>query len=113
MPLTQPTQKVPITIDDAPGPANGSMLSLLSQFQIRTMFFVEGEFVARRKSDLLSIVRHGRSLGLHTWDHPKLTRLSDDKIRDEFLKTDRLIQKLTGKTMAPHWRPSWPYRTSS
>jgi peptidoglycan/xylan/chitin deacetylase (PgdA/CDA1 family) len=31
--------------------------------------------------------------------------MSDDKIREEFQKTDDLVKKLTGKSMAPHWRP--------
>lgn len=104
-----PTQgrKVQITIDDAPGSSNNEMLALLAQFGIKTMFFVEGEFVAKRTAALQAIVRAGHRLGLHTWDHPQLTKMSDDQIKSEFQKTDDIVKKVTGKSMAPNWRP--PY----
>jgi peptidoglycan/xylan/chitin deacetylase (PgdA/CDA1 family) len=101
------TPKIQITIDDAPGAANGAMRALLAELRIKTMFFVEGEFVERRPTDAAAIVRDGHRLGLHTWDHPQLTKMSDDKIKEEFVKTDELVKKVTGKSMAPHWRP--PY----
>jgi len=100
-------KKIQITIDDAPGPSNGAMRALLASVRVKTMFFVEGEFVKKRPTDLAAIVRDGHRLGLHTWDHPQLTKMSDDKIKEEFLTTDALVQQITGKSMAPHWRP--PY----
>lgn len=105
--MPQAVRKVQITIDDAPGTSNGAMLALLAKYQLKTMFFVEGEFVQRRQGDVHAIVRHGHRLGLHTWDHPQLTKMSDDQIRSEFLKTDELVKRVTGHSMAPHWRP--PY----
>lgn len=101
------TRKVQITIDDAPGPSNGEMRALLAEHQIKTMFFVEGEFVEKRTHDCQAMVRAGHRLGLHTWDHPQLTKMTDEQIRREFVKTDTLVKKVTGKSMAPHWRP--PY----
>jgi len=100
-------RKIQITIDDAPGPSNNEMLALLSQYNIKTMFFVEGEFVAARTTALQAIVRAGHKLGLHTWDHPLLTKVSADKVRSELQKTDDIVKKVTGKSMAPNWRP--PY----
>src|SRR6185295_12829323 len=83
------------------------MRALLAELRIKTMFFVEGEFVQKRPADTAAMVSEGHRLGLHTWDHPKLTKMSDDKIKEEFVKTDELVKKITGKSMAPHWRP--PY----
>ncbi len=100
-------KKIQITIDDAPGPSNADMRALLRRFDITTMFFVEGEFAAKREHDIKQLVAEGQGLGLHTWDHPKLTKLSDDEIKDEIVKTDALIKKQTGSSMAPNWRP--PY----
>ena len=98
-----PTKQVQITIDDAPGPSNAAMRSLLAKYKIKTMFFVEGEFVEKRSGDVISMVHDGHQLGLHTWDHPQLTQMvSDEDIKQEFLKTDALVKKLTGKSMAPH-----------
>jgi peptidoglycan/xylan/chitin deacetylase (PgdA/CDA1 family) len=97
--------EIQITIDDAPGTANGAMRALLAEWRVKTMFFVEGEFVKSRPTEVAAMMRAGHRLGLHTWDHPQLTKMSDAKIREEFTKTDDLVKKLTGKSMAPHWRP--------
>jgi len=105
--VAQRTPRIQITIDDAPGPSNGAMRALLAELRIKTMFFVEGEFVQKRPADTAAMVSEGHRLGLHTWDHPQLTKMSDDKIKEEFVKTDQLVKKVTGKSMAPHWRP--PY----
>ena len=101
---------VQITIDDAPGKSNSHMIALLAKYQIKTMFFVEGEFVKARKDDVRALVRNGHKLGLHTWNHPHLTKLSDDQIKDQFIRTDRLVKELTNTSMAPNWRP--PYGNS-
>jgi peptidoglycan/xylan/chitin deacetylase (PgdA/CDA1 family) len=87
-------RKFQITIDDAPGLSNASMRALLAQNGVKTMFFVEGEFVEKRPTDIAAMVRDGHRLGLHTWDHPQLTKMSDDKIKEEFIKTDDLVKKL-------------------
>lgn len=101
------TTKVQITIDDAPGASDGAMRAVLAEHGIRTMFFVEGELVKQRALDVAAMVRDGHRLGLHTWGHAQLTKMSDERIREEFVKTDALVKKITGKSMAPHWRP--PY----
>lgn len=103
----QTTKKIQITIDDAPGTSNGAMRAVLAEHRIKTMFFVEGELVKKRAVEVAAMVRDGHRLGLHTWDHPQLTKMSDEGIREEFVKTDALVKEITGKSMAPHWRP--PY----
>ncbi len=104
-------RKIQITIDDAPGPSNNEMLALLAQYGVKTMFFVEGEFVAQRTTAVQAIVRAGHKLGLHTWDHPQLTKIGDAQIKTEFQKTDDIVKQVTGKSMAPNWRP--PYGASN
>jgi peptidoglycan/xylan/chitin deacetylase (PgdA/CDA1 family) len=95
------------TIDDAPGGSatNDAMLDLLDKYKIKTMFFVMGENIQKRPKDFLKIVNRGHRLGNHTWDHPFLTRLKDPEIQKQLKQTDDLVTKLTGKSMAPHWRP--------
>jgi peptidoglycan/xylan/chitin deacetylase (PgdA/CDA1 family) len=98
-----------ITIDDAPGGSatNDAMLDLLDKYKIKTMFFIEGQFAEKRVRDLRKLVDRGHHLGNHTWDHPQLTKKSDDEIKRQLARTDELVKKLTGKSMAPNWRP--PY----
>jgi peptidoglycan/xylan/chitin deacetylase (PgdA/CDA1 family) len=100
---------VQFTIDDAPGSSatNDAMLDLLDKYKIKTMFFVMGENIQARPKDFLKIVQRGHRLGNHTWSHPHLMHLKDAEIQAQLKRTDDLVTKLTGKSMAPHWRP--PY----
>jgi RHS repeat-associated protein len=102
-------KSIQFSIDDAPGVSNQEMRALLSQYNIKTTFFVIGTNAEARQGDVRAIVADGHSLGNHTWDHPQpgLTRMSDDRIKQELTKTDDLIRKITGKSMVPNWRP--PY----
>jgi peptidoglycan/xylan/chitin deacetylase (PgdA/CDA1 family) len=97
------------TIDDAPGGSatNDAMLDLLDKYKIKTMFFVIGENVQSRPRDFLKLVQRGHRLGNHTWNHPHLRHLKEAEIQSQLKRTDDLVRKLTGKSMAPHWRP--PY----
>jgi len=45
------SKPVQITIDDAPGLSTSQMLALLARHKLKTMFFVEGEFVKARPKD--------------------------------------------------------------
>src|SRR3954467_9657755 len=63
--MAKPNRRIQITIDDAPGPSNPSMRALLAEAGIKTMFFVEGEFVAKRPADVVAMVKGGHRLGLH------------------------------------------------
>jgi peptidoglycan/xylan/chitin deacetylase (PgdA/CDA1 family) len=106
-PLSAAGRNIELSIDDAPGESNAEMRGLLAEYGIKTTFFIEGAFAQARPEDVQAILADGHSIGNHTWDHPDLTKLSDDQIKDELTRTDALIQSLTGKSMAPHWRP--PY----
>ncbi len=39
----------------------------------------------------------GHEIGNHTWDHPNLTKLPAEKIKEEIHKTNDLIMKATGQ----------------
>lgn len=54
-----------------------------------------------------AIVSDGHSLANHTWDHPNLYQTSTECVKSELKDTDELIKRITGKSMAPNWRP--PY----
>jgi len=98
-------KNISFSIDDAPGASNQEMRTFLSQNNIKTTFFVIGPNAQARPGDVLAIIADGHSLGNHTWSHPSLTRLPDERIKSELTRTDELIRRITGRGMAPNWRP--------
>jgi len=104
-------KNVQITIDDAPGTSTADMLNLLRQYDIHTMFFVEGTFAAARPGSLQEILSAGQKIGNHTWDHPQLVTLSDLGVQSELMRTENIVKRLTGHSLKPNWRP--PYGSTS
>jgi RHS repeat-associated protein len=103
----KPGKNIEFSVDDAPGVSNQEMRTFLSQNNIKITFFVEGSFAEGRQADVRAIVADGHSLGNHTWDHPLLTTLKNEQIKSQLTRTDAVIRQITGKSMAPNWRP--PY----
>lgn len=65
-----------LTYDDGPDPATtGPVLDALAARGVRATFFVLAEQVLRHPQVLRRIVADGHEVGLHGWDHTRLTRL--------------------------------------
>ncbi|MFJ5116865.1 polysaccharide deacetylase family protein [Kitasatospora sp. NPDC088548] len=93
---------VALTIDDGPHPRHTpAVLALLQQYGIRATFFLIGENAAENPGLVQETVARGHHIGNHTWTHPDLRHLSEEKVRDELGRTSDLIHRITGK--APTW----------
>lgn len=80
--------EVALTFDDGPTPySTPTVLTALENTHTPATFFVEGQF-ARLYPDL---VRRewddGFAIGMHSWDHPDLTRLSDASLQHQLMDT--------------------------
>ncbi len=75
---------VSLTYDDGPDPRwTPQILDILAQNGVRATFFVLGSN-AQRHPDLLDrIVREGHTIGNHTFNHPRLPKLSDEGVANE------------------------------
>lgn len=95
---------------------SAEILDILEQNQIRTTFFLTGEFI-RKYPDLTNrIVAEGHEVGNHSWDHPHLTSWATERrqrtlpgvtrefIQQQLLRTARAFKEATGREMAPLWR---------
>jgi peptidoglycan/xylan/chitin deacetylase (PgdA/CDA1 family) len=87
---------VAITFDDGPGAYIDKLLATLDAAHAKATFFVLGEMVAERPAALRRIAAAGHEIGDHSWDHPELPSLSDDRVRSEITRTADLVQKVTG-----------------
>ena len=77
-----------MTFDDGPHPVNTpKLLDLLKERNIKATFFLVGERVKMHPEIVRRILAEGHEVANHTWTHPSLTSISDEKIRSEFQRT--------------------------
>ena len=72
------------------------VLTPLGQKNIKATFFVVGQEVAKSPLALKKIFDDGHQIGIHTWSHPQLTKLSDDEVVAEIVWTAQIIKDITG-----------------
>ncbi len=88
---------IAMTFDDGPSSANTPrLLDLLAKMHIKATFFLIGQNVAANPQIAKRIHDEGHEIGNHTWTHPVLSSLSDDKVRSELQQTDDAIFKAIG-----------------
>jgi peptidoglycan-N-acetylglucosamine deacetylase len=93
------TQKVvALTIDDGPhSRVTPEILAVLKEKQVRATFFVLGVNVEKSPGILAQEVAAGHEIGTHTYSHPSLSKLSPQKILEEFDKADNVILPIAPK----------------
>ena len=104
-----PPMEVALTFDDGPTPySTPPILDYLEQTKTPATFFVMGQY-ARQWPDLVRREwRGGFAIGVHTWNHPDMTRLSYDQQHAQFVDTLSAIRDaLGGDPCVWFWRP--PY----
>lgn len=73
-----------LTFDDGPQRVwTPKMLSLLEKYHAKATFFVLGREAAAHPELVATTRSLGHTIGNHTWDHPKLTMLSDAELRQQ------------------------------
>ncbi len=81
-----------LTFDDGPHPTNTKKtVATLAAHQISAVFFVVGRNCALYPQTLKLVADGGHRIANHTYTHPNLTTLSRAKIKEELLKTERII----------------------
>lgn len=92
---------VALTYDD--GPAAGTSDRILDAFEkgdAVATFFELGENVANVKDSekiLKRMQKLGCEIGSHSWSHPNLFKLSDEKVKEQNDKTDKVIEEKSGQ----------------
>lgn len=93
---------VALTFDDGPKPGiTEEILDILSRAGVPATFFVIGRHVAAYPDLVQRLVQAGMEVANHSYSHPNLTRLTDDELRWELLKTSGCLYDITGS--APTW----------
>ncbi|MDD3840030.1 MAG: polysaccharide deacetylase family sporulation protein PdaB [Clostridia bacterium] len=93
-----PDKKISISFDAAWGSEfTDEILQILKDRDIKTTFFLVGFWVDKHPEKVKKISDEGHEIGNHSTNHPQMSKLPEDKIREELNTTADEIYQLTGK----------------
>lgn len=98
-----------LSFDDGPGPATPALLALLKQYNIKVIFFVNGDKIERYPEIARQAIQEGHLLANHSYQHESMVFKSFSYIEKDMLKTDSLIRQV-GQQTIKLYRP--PYGKS-
>ncbi|MBZ4688719.1 MAG: polysaccharide deacetylase [Clostridiales bacterium] len=84
---------VALTFDDGPDDIfTPQFLDVLKEKNVKATFFIIGKRAEGFPEVMKRIYAESHFVGNHTWSHPNLVKLPLEKVKEEVLKTDRLLQ---------------------
>ncbi len=94
-----PRDAVAITFDDGPDPEwTPALLDILKAEGVRATFFLIGANMEEHPELVQRIVREGHLIGVHTYTHPNIAEVSEERAKLELNATQRLIEAITGQS---------------
>jgi peptidoglycan/xylan/chitin deacetylase (PgdA/CDA1 family) len=92
------------TFDDGPRPdTTPALLDMLDQYGVHATFFVVARQLdpARRGSAerieiVRDMIRRGHTVGLHSWDHPHLSTLTNEQIVSQIDRSEAVMTPILG-----------------
>src|SRR5438093_9086367 len=89
---------IAMSFDDGPSATlTPKLLDLLAARHIKATFFVIGENVMEHPEIVARAAREGHEIGNHSWSHPNLAKMSQDRVHQQLWRTDDAIRNATGK----------------
>ncbi len=97
---------IALTYDAGDGAsATSHLLNVLDKYNVKTTFFLTGEWTEKYPDIGRQIINSGHEIGNHTFNHPDLTKITRSEIIDEVVKAEATIKKLTNTDCRPLFRP--------
>lgn len=91
--------QVALSFDDGPDPEwTPKILDILKAKGVKASFFLVGMRAETHPGIVRRIVEEGHEIGVHTYTHPNLASVSEDRARLEFNATQRLLETITGRS---------------
>ena len=89
---------VALTFDDGPHPEfTKELLDGLRERNVKASFFLIGKCIPGNEELVKQMQEDGHLIGTHCYTHKDLTKISAEKACEEIVKTNVLIQGITGK----------------
>lgn len=82
---------VALTFDDGPNHNTSRILDILEKYGIKGTFFILGCNIEGNEKTIERMKQLGMEIGNHMYSHKLLTKLSDEKIKEEVKKVDNLV----------------------
>lgn len=93
-------KKIAISFDAAWGCEDfQKIMEILDKHNVKTTFFMTGEWVEKYPDAVKTLVEKGHDLGNHSATHPDMTTLSKEKQKEQILKVHNAVKELTGYEM--------------
>lgn len=90
---------IALTFDDGPaGSSSDRIMDVLEKYHCHATFFYVGDRLNSYKSKVRRAYSLGCEVANHSYTHSNLRKLSEEEIRAEIEKTNRILQELTGET---------------
>lgn len=74
------------------------LLNTLDKYDIKTTFFLVGQWVEKYPDSVKEIAKRGHDIGNHSSTHAHMPALSAEKMKEEINDCNNRIKKLTGKS---------------
>ncbi|MDE6738964.1 MAG: polysaccharide deacetylase family protein [Lachnospiraceae bacterium] len=92
------SKKIAITFDDGPHPYyTEQLLDGLKEREVKATFFVTGKHVEQYPELIERMYEEGHLIGNHTYSHLQLNRNNGESFKEELIKTNELIEEVTGQ----------------
>lgn len=90
---------IALTFDDGPHPTQtDEILAVLKKYGVRATFFPIGENVQAHPEVEKRVCDAGHEIGNHTFSHATVSRLTDEKLKEEIQSTASILQEQVGCT---------------
>ncbi|WP_200411157.1 polysaccharide deacetylase family protein [Virgibacillus salexigens] len=77
------------------------ILSVLKDNNVKATFFIEGKW-AKNNAELVKMIHEqGHVIGNHAYNHPDMSRMTNQQILDQIVQTNDIIKAIIGKS--PKW----------
>lgn len=89
---------IAITFDDGPNPIyTPQVLEIFSEAGGKATFFMIGEQMSKYPEMVKKVAEQGHEIGNHTFTHPKLSQLTQEKCSEEIERNESLVEELAGR----------------
>ncbi len=91
-------KKIALTFDDGPHPYyTEQLLDGLKERGVVATFFVTGEHASLHPDVIKRMQEEGHLIGNHTYSHMQLKKNNKDEFKKELLRTNEVLQEITGE----------------
>ncbi len=81
------------------------ILNVLKEKKVPAAFFVTGHYLEDQPELVKRMAKEGHIVGNHSWHHPDMTTVNDERVREELDKVKKKYEELTGQKGMSYLRP--------